>query len=163
MVGFNMMDNLLDRCLIARGFLGARNRHNPIYFSKLHRNYLFDGCLIKGKGLRQGQTAAEGFPEPIIRELGLRVCFIFPLAEKIVVEEQPESQPESWAESSDPVIRLLEALAAGPLSSGDLRKRLNLKGRPTFRANYLNPLHPALNKGYTEITIPEKPQSRLQK
>jgi len=41
-----------------------------------------------------------------------------------------------------------------------LRKRLNLKHRPTFRENYL---HPALEKGYIEMTIPEKPNSRLQK
>ncbi len=80
MLGLNMMDNLLDRCLIARGFLGARNRHNFIYFNRLHWSYLFDGCLIQGEGLRQGQTVTEGFPEPIIRELGLRVRFVFPLA-----------------------------------------------------------------------------------
>ncbi|MBW2109787.1 MAG: hypothetical protein JRI36_14165 [Deltaproteobacteria bacterium] len=51
-------------------------------------------------------------------------------------------------------------LTEGPFSSGELRKRLNLKHRPTFRENYL---HPALEKGYIEMTIPEKPKSRLQK
>ena len=37
---------------------------------------------------------------------------------------------------------------------------MNLKHPPTFRENYL---HPALEKGYIEMTIPEKPSSRLQK
>jgi len=54
----------------------------------------------------------------------------------------------------------LEILTEGPLSSGELRKRLNLKHRPTFRKNYL---HPAIEIGYIEMTIPEKPNSRLQK
>jgi ATP-dependent DNA helicase RecG len=51
-------------------------------------------------------------------------------------------------------------LLHGPLSSGELRKQLNLKHRPTFRRNYL---HPTLKQGYIEMTVPEKPNSRLQK
>jgi hypothetical protein len=39
-------------------------------------------------------------------------------------------------------------------------KRLKLSHRPTFRANYLNP---ALSAGLIERTIPDKPNSRLQK
>jgi hypothetical protein len=38
--------------------------------------------------------------------------------------------------------------------------RLGLKHRPTFRENYLRP---ALAQGLIEPTIPEKPNSRLQK
>jgi hypothetical protein len=38
--------------------------------------------------------------------------------------------------------------------------RLKLSHRPTFRANYLNP---ALTTGLIERTIPDKPNSRLQK
>jgi len=110
------------------------------------------------------ETKESGFPEPSIMELGLRVRFVFPLAKKIAVEERPHSQAgsptQSPTQSTDPVIRLLRALAEGPLSSGELRKQLNLKHRPTFRENYL---HPALEKGYIEMTIPEKPSSRLQK
>lgn len=39
-------------------------------------------------------------------------------------------------------------------------KRLKLVHRPTFRANYLTP---ALNAKFIERTIPDKPNSRLQK
>jgi hypothetical protein len=38
--------------------------------------------------------------------------------------------------------------------------RLKLSHRPTFRANYLQP---AIAAGLLEYTLPEKPQSRLQK
>jgi hypothetical protein len=37
---------------------------------------------------------------------------------------------------------------------------LNLKGQANFRDRYLNP---ALNLQLIEMTIPDKPQSRLQK
>ncbi len=78
----------------------------------------------------------------------------------ISAQSQPKSPTQSPTQSTDPVTRLLEILTEGPLSSGELRKRLNLKHRPTFRRNYL---HPAIRIGYIEMTIPEKPNSRLQK
>ena len=62
---------------------------------------------------------------------------------------------QSPTQSDDPVIRLLMAL-----SGGELREKMGLKHRQTFRGNYL---HPALNRDYIELTIPEKPNSRLQK
>ena len=46
------------------------------------------------------------------------------------------------------------------LAPSTLQQRLHLKHRPTFRANYL---HPALAAGFIEMTIPDKPNSRLQK
>ena len=46
------------------------------------------------------------------------------------------------------------------LSAGELRSPLRIEHRPTFRANYL---HPALKAGLIERTIPDKPNSRLQK
>jgi hypothetical protein len=67
---------------------------------------------------------------------------------------------QSPTQSDSPIEQLLLALDAGPLSSGELRSHLKLKHRPTFRENYL---HPALAEGYIEMTIPEKPNSRLQK
>lgn len=41
-----------------------------------------------------------------------------------------------------------------------LRRVLGVKHRPTFRENYL---HPALEDRLVEHTLPEKPNSRLQK
>lgn len=61
---------------------------------------------------------------------------------------------------SDQVKALLKVLAAGPLSALDCMSALGLSHRPTFRKNYL---HPALEAGLVERTVPEKPKSRLQK
>ena len=75
---------------------------------------------------------------------------------------QPPPQPptQSPTQSGDPVERLVQALASGEKSSGELRQILGIKHRPTFRENYL---HPALLQGVIEATRPDKPNSRLQK
>ena len=74
---------------------------------------------------------------------------------------QGEPAPtQSPTQSGDPVERLLQALASGEKSSGELRQILGVKHRPTFRDNYL---HPALQQGFIEMTCPDKPNSRLQK
>lgn len=62
---------------------------------------------------------------------------------------------------TDQVAALIPVLGKlGPLSAADAMKRLKLAHRPTFRANYL---HPAIAAGLVEPTIPDKPNSRLQK
>ena len=61
---------------------------------------------------------------------------------------------------TDQVTALLRALGTKTLSALECMKRLKLSHRPTFRANYLNP---ALSAGLIERTIPDKPNSRLQK
>ncbi len=61
---------------------------------------------------------------------------------------------------ADPVDRLLAVLATGPQAPSFVQTALALKHRPTFRANYLRP---ALNLGLVEMTLPDKPASRLQR
>ncbi len=61
---------------------------------------------------------------------------------------------------TDQVKSLLKVLKANPLSAAECMQRLKLSHRPTFRANYL---HPALAANLIERTIPDKPNSRLQK
>lgn len=61
---------------------------------------------------------------------------------------------------TDPVLRLLLSLGSEALAPSVLQQRLGLKHRPTFRDNYLRP---ALAAGLIEMTVPERPQSRLQK
>lgn len=61
---------------------------------------------------------------------------------------------------SDQVKKLLNTLNKDSLPALEIMQKLGLKHRPTFRNNYL---HPALHYGLIEMTIPDKPNSRLQK
>lgn len=88
-----------------------------------------------------------------------------PLTEAVpatpVVTPHSGSEPtQSPTQSTDPVERLLLALEFGEQSAGDLRQATGIRHRPTFRKNYL---HPAMIQHFIEYTLPEKPNSRLQK
>ena len=48
----------------------------------------------------------------------------------------------------------------GEMSREDLQRSLGLRDRKSFRESYLAP---ALHGEYIEMTIPDKPNSRLQK
>jgi ATP-dependent DNA helicase RecG len=71
-----------------------------------------------------------------------------------------KSATQSATQSDEALLNLLHILKNGPLSSGELRNQLKFKHRDSFRKNHLRP---ALNNGYIERTIPDKPSSRLQK
>lgn len=73
-------------------------------------------------------------------------------------ESRPESRPESQPESlTDRVLRLL---ADGPLSRSELAARL---GQRTVSGQLNAVIRALLRQGRIEYTIPEKPQSRLQR
>ncbi len=55
---------------------------------------------------------------------------------------------------------ILDAIGEDTISSKELMERVGLKHRPTFRENYLLP---AIEAGYIEMTIPDKPHSSNQK
>ena len=99
----------------------------------------------------------------------MRVRFIVYLKSELTLSseitgmgaELPTQLPtQSPTQEEDPVMRLLLSLADGEMSSGNLRIILNIKHRQTFRDNYM---HPALEDGLIEMTIPEKPSSSKQK
>ena len=61
---------------------------------------------------------------------------------------------------SDRVNRLLRVIDSKTLSASELMELLSLKHRPTFRKNYL---HPALESGLIEMTLPQSPSARGQR
>lgn len=56
--------------------------------------------------------------------------------------------------------RLLEALGEDELSAREIMETLGLSDRGNFMKAYLNP---ALEQGLVERTIPDKPNSRMQR
>lgn len=79
------------------------------------------------------------------------------LEETTVVGNTEQNSPKKFSPS---VENLLAVIGNETLSALEIMERLHLVHRPTFRKNYL---HPALQEGPLEMTIPEKPQSRNQK
>lgn len=63
-------------------------------------------------------------------------------------------------QATEQVEKLLEVLESEELTGKEIMERLGLKHRPSFRKRYLIP---ALELGLVEMTIPEKPNSKLQK
>lgn len=61
---------------------------------------------------------------------------------------------------TEQVSKLLEVMGTEPLSTTELMNLVEIKHRPTFRENYLLP---AIELGYIEMTIPDKPRSSKQK
>jgi Fic family protein len=61
---------------------------------------------------------------------------------------------------TDQVKALLKCLGSRSMSAAECMKKLGLSHRPTFRRNYLQP---GLEGGWIERTVPEKPNSPLQK
>lgn len=79
------------------------------------------------------------------------------LKETTVVGNLDEAEKETVNPS---VQKLLDALGDEELSAAQIMERLGLSHRSTFRRNYLNP---ALEQGFVEMTIPDRPNSRNQK
>lgn len=61
---------------------------------------------------------------------------------------------------TDPVEKLLAVLGTKEMSITELMSALNIKHKPNFRKNYLQP---ALHQNLIEMTVPEKPNSPKQK
>ena len=125
-----------------------------------------------GRGIERmcAECRAAGFPEPAITfdQTGLLVTFVFSSGYRKLIEgvnvgaagrRTPEVTPEVTDPVTDPVDQVLVILADQPLAPSLIQERLGLKHRPTFRANYLRL---ALGQGFIEMTLPDKPNSRLQ-
>jgi Fic family protein len=84
------------------------------------------------------------------------ILFMLTMMQQAVTECQT---PQVAPQVTPQVKRLLEALV-GTMTRDQLQKAIGLQDRKSFRELYLAP---ALAAGLIEMTIPEKPNSRLQK
>ena len=144
--------HLPDHLTVEHIRAGNSNIRNPILVSHVAKG------LLPYRGLGSGvKRALEEWPE--IDFMDNRDGCLFTAA--VRRQGRPtQSATQSATQSTDPVQRLVAALQAEALPASALREALQIKHRPTFRKNYL---HPALERGLIEYTIPDKPNSRLQK
>ena len=92
-----------------------------------------------------------GLPEPIIKELqgGIEVSI-----------HKKEFTIEVTEQVTEQVINLILAIDSEDYTSSLIMEKLKLKHRPTFLYTYIQP---ALEQGFIEMTIPDKPRSSKQK
>jgi len=79
----------------------------------------------------------------------------FPAAEQVTPQVTPQVIPQVT-----PQVGQLISVIAGEINRKEIQDKLNLNDRMNFMKNYLKP---AIEQGIIEMTIPDKPNSRLQK
>jgi len=114
-----------------------------------------------GSGVRRIIKEAEelGLPELEILEIGMRLRFIVPLAESIpIMRSQHGAQSEAQSEAQSMVV--LTALVDAQLSAAELTEALGLHSKTGAFKRTIKEL---LEQNLIEYTIPDKPNSRMQK
>ena len=107
------------------------------------------------------QVAKAGLPEPVIEEIQdrVRVTIYVPSHDPGQVGEQVSKSSEQVSKSSEQVMAVLTA-ADTPRSRSELLAAIGLADA---YGNYRRHLLPLVEKGYLARTIPDKPNSRLQR
>jgi len=141
---------------------GEKEVRNPSIAMALRRIAM---CEQAGTGLRmiRDEWKKLGHPAPTCKNDRSVKAFEFFLPVEIgdwAGAAQSVAQSAAQSNTHDMTYRLLTALANGERTPVSLRSELGLKHRSRFRENYI---HPALDAGLIEYTIPDKPNSRLQK
>ncbi len=117
-----------------------------------------------GTGVRRIFREAEeqGIPEPQMIEIGMRIRFIIPLREPIVIQKQETNgqAPQHVTQHVTQHVARLMKCVDGEMGRVELMQSLALKDRVSFSQNYLEP---AIKAGLIEMTQPDSPKSPTQK
>jgi len=98
------------------------------------------------------QSTAQSDTAPFIR-------FMLTMIQQALDELEGNNSPQVTPQVAPQVAQLVEVLD-GEMLRSELQQALGLKDRKSFTARYLKP---ALDAGLVEMTIPDKPSSRLQR
>ncbi|MBK5941354.1 helix-turn-helix domain-containing protein [Halochromatium roseum] len=147
---------------IKQGTSRIRNHVIARVFRELH--------LIEqwGTGVRRifAEAKAEGLPEPIIEEIGMRLRLTIYLAvehrstrsgEHTAAQQEPGDQ--SRDQSRDQSVRVLQSLSDSELSASEIARSLDMPKKSGALKRAIKAL---LEEGMVEYTLPDKPNSRLQ-
>ena len=106
------------------------------------------------------ESLGSGIPR-ILRAYG-EDCFKFTdnfIRITLPISNHGHASDHASDHASVQVEKLVSALI-GEMGRSELQELLSIKNRDYFRTDYLNP---AINQGYVELTIPDKPNSQNQK
>ena len=121
-----------------------------------------------GSGINRIRKACKDYgvdsPTMQVEENWVSLVFQRPTAEKeatehVTVQANMQDTDQDTDLVADSVKSLISLLEQEPMAISKTIGHLKLNHKPTFRKNYLLP---ALNPGLIEMTIPDKPSSRLQ-
>ncbi|MFC6619649.1 Fic family protein [Deinococcus radiophilus] len=133
-------------------------KHASLPFNPDIANAFFRAGQIEswGRGIERVREVcrAAGATEPQWKAEPTELWVEFELLQEQIGRVPPKSPP------SHPQVKLLMTLGERTLSRQKLQEELGLKDTQYFRQSYLLP---ALEAGLIEMTIPDKPTSRLQK
>jgi len=101
-----------------------------------------------------------GLPEPSFNlEEGFSLTFYRPSTDQ-VTDQVTDHDTDHDTDFVDELVKRLILMISNPKSRTELMEQLDLRHNPNFRDNYLRP---ALEGGYIEMTLPDKPQSTKQR
>ncbi len=102
------------------------------------------------------ESLGSGIPR-ILRAYG-EDCFKF--TDNFIRIILPISVQDHASDHASVQVEKLVSVLIGEMGRSELQGLLSIKNRDYFRTDYLNP---AIDNGYVELTIPDKPNSRNQK
>ena len=138
--------------------LGRKSiRRNALIADLLHRIEFIEKA---GTGIRRirDEVREQGCPEPEFETNGFFTAIFRPNPD-VRAQAAGQVTPQVTLQVTPQVGKLISALQ-GEMSRGEIMLVLGLKDRMHFVHEYLQP---ALDAGLVEMTIPEKPTSRMQK
>jgi len=159
------------RLMFPKEELGNRAVHrNPILVDTAHRVGLIEKA---GSGIKRIKKMIEDNESEVIFETGefFSTIFLRKKTEKQTVHETVYDTGSNTdktvhdniydtVQEKKRVIGLLTLVEKKEKTAPELALELKLKRRASIRENYL---HPAIDKGLIEMTIPDKPKSKNQK
>ena len=169
-----LVDDLLD-------WAGKTKEHPLVASCVLHYELEFIHPFADGNGRlgRLWQTLALSKWKPVFADLPLesvvrdhqesyyaslgasdRAADCAPFIEFILGAIVQTATPQVAPQVTPQVAALLKALGAREMDRAHLQEKLGLSDRKSFRGLYLAP---AMEQGLVEFTLPDKPNSRLQK
>jgi len=117
---------------------------------------------VREQGCPEPEFEANGFftaifrPNPDVRaQVGAHEVWPGPSRDQVTGEVTGQVTGQVTLE----VVKMLKTVS-GEMTRTEMQSALGLKGRANFEERYLKP---ALSQGLVEMTIPDKPKSRLQK